>query len=189
MDSQATAGRNVHYTDATGRSVAAIVCVDTAPDGMAALMTMFPDKMPVPMKAVPYSEPPAPGCWSWMPYQKARAATAEGNISESAEPRPATRMSKDYAAHLNDLNERVEALEVAAEKEALARTIADPRVSADSRAIHGGGPDEGQDVPAPIGGFGKGAKSSPPESDVPAPLGGEAPPLTGVPEPPLKEGR
>ena len=148
MNSQATAGRIVHYTDATGRATAAIVCVDAALGGLAALVTFFPDTIPVSMKAVPYSEEPAKGCWSWMPYQKAKAEVAGGNQSESAEPRPVADILDTVKMHLNNLNERVEALEVgpesvtlndlerrvevledirvAAKKEALAAAAADP---------------------------------------------------------------
>lgn len=111
MDPQATAGRIVHYTDATERATAAIVCVDAAPDGLAALLTFFPGKPPTPMRQVPYAERPTPGCWSWMPYQKAKAERPGGNQSESAEPRPTRTTLEDFAAHLNDLNERLEVLE------------------------------------------------------------------------------
>ena len=142
MDPQATAGRMVHYTDATGRATAAIVCVDAEPDGTAALNTFFPGKPAVPMRAVPYSKEPLPGCWSWMPYQKKKAEGAGGNQSESAEPRPLTARPipapgtlEKFAVGLNDLNARVDALEVDAErislaslatKEALAAAAADP---------------------------------------------------------------
>ena len=65
---------------------AAIVNRDTTPDGSAEL-TVFGFGVPQVLSA-PYSEEPGPGCWSWMPYQKAKAETADGNQSESAEPRP-----------------------------------------------------------------------------------------------------
>lgn len=126
MDPQATAGRIVHYTDATERATAAIVCVDAAPDGLASLLTFFPGKQPTPMRSVPYSEQPTAGCWSWMPYQKKKAEIPGGNISESAEPRPARGTLDDIAAHLNDLNERLENLELG--------ELADPANAVPARA-------------------------------------------------------
>lgn len=89
MDPQATAGRIVHYYSGAEQDrspIAAIVNRKAEPDGKAEL-TVFVTP-PVQVIAA-YSETPAPGCWSWMPYQKAKAAQAGGNQSESAEPRPA----------------------------------------------------------------------------------------------------
>ncbi|KKM16676.1 hypothetical protein LCGC14_1683460, partial [marine sediment metagenome] len=135
MDPRATAGRIVHYTDATGRPIAAIVCIDADPDGLVPLTTFFPGKAPTPMRAVPYSEEPIAGCWSWMPYQRAKVEGWGGNQSESAEPRPPDDLRDKLGAWLerrfaeftesvreefNDLNGRIEALEMAGEKEALA---------------------------------------------------------------------
>ncbi len=88
MDPQATAGRIVHYFPCTGPGpVAAIVNVNTARDGHAEL-TVFTPEGPRVFKNVSYVEQPEAGSWSWMPYQKAKAAQAGGNQSESAEPRP-----------------------------------------------------------------------------------------------------
>lgn len=88
MNPQATAGRIVHYyaADHDDAPRAAIVNVDTAPDGLAQL-TVFARVGPLAYSSVKYSEEPTSGCWSWMPYQKAKAETPEGNVSESAEPR------------------------------------------------------------------------------------------------------
>ena len=90
MDPRATAGRIVHYYDIEGGysrgAYAAIVNFDTRPDGLAQL-TVFGFGVPQVLSAS-YSEEPQPGYWSWMPYQKAKAETAAGNQSESAEPRP-----------------------------------------------------------------------------------------------------
>lgn len=87
MDPQATAGRIVHYYSANEDGPrAAIVNRDTGPDGYAELTILRAYGSAV--QKVSYSEQPQPGCWSWMPYQKAKAETAEGNVSESAEPRP-----------------------------------------------------------------------------------------------------
>ena len=89
MDPQATAGRIVHYYspgEEHGEPRAAIVNRDAATDGFAEL-TVFNDGWQQVQK-VAYAEEPSPGCWSWMPYQKAKADTPAGNVSESAEPRP-----------------------------------------------------------------------------------------------------
>ncbi len=87
MDPQATAGRIVHYyAPDGGGACAAIVNRDTGPAGFAQL-TIFGPHGPM-VRDASYSEEPAPGCWSWMPYQKAKADTPGGNQSESAEPRP-----------------------------------------------------------------------------------------------------
>ncbi len=88
MNPQATAGRIVHYYNPEGAAVprAAIVNCDTGPDGYAEL-TVFHNSGPA-IERVSYSEEPQPGCWSWMPYQKEKAETTDGNQSESAEPRP-----------------------------------------------------------------------------------------------------
>lgn len=90
MNPQATAGRIVHYNIGGGLVRAAIVGADTAPDGTACL-TVFLDTGPSVAFGVPYSETPAgaipiSGTWSWMPYQKEKAKTERGNVSESAEP-------------------------------------------------------------------------------------------------------
>lgn len=92
MNPQATAGRIVHYYESNGdghpaSARAAIVNVDTEPDGTAEL-TVFGRRTPLIFTPVNYSEEPVVGCWSWMPYQKQKAETAGGNVSESAEPRP-----------------------------------------------------------------------------------------------------
>lgn len=83
MDPQATAGRIVHYHIPGGQKRAAIVGADTSPDGTACL-TVFYDGGPRVTFAVPYSEEPKDGCWSWMPYQHQKAQTDRGNESESA---------------------------------------------------------------------------------------------------------
>lgn len=93
MDPSATAGRSVHYyvdDDAVSlsESRAAIVNVDTNVLGMAPELTVFFPDGPKVLTNVSYSEKPYGACWSWMPYQQAKAKTTEGNISESAEPRP-----------------------------------------------------------------------------------------------------
>lgn len=86
MDPQATAGRIVHYQPTTHEPVrAAIVNVDTEEDGLAEL-TVFFSHGPMVYHKVRYSEAPSAGAWSWMPYQKAKAETERGNVSESAEP-------------------------------------------------------------------------------------------------------
>lgn len=85
MDPQATCGRMVHYHMAGGQKRAAIVNADTPPDGTACLTVQL-DTGPSVVFAVPYSEEPAVGCWSWMPFQHAKAKTERGNESESAEP-------------------------------------------------------------------------------------------------------
>lgn len=92
MNPQATAGRIVHYFESNGDGLpttprAAIVNVDTEPDGTAQL-TVFGRRQPLIFAPVNYSEEPVAGCWSWMPYQKQKAQTPDGNVSESAEPRP-----------------------------------------------------------------------------------------------------
>ncbi len=107
MNPQATAGRIVHYTDAAGESVAAIVNRETGPDGLAQLTTFFQNG-PMPMKEVPYSEEPAAGCWSWMPYQKTKAREPDGNQSESAELRPE---GDRFAQLMVGINERFNSLE------------------------------------------------------------------------------
>jgi hypothetical protein len=93
MDPQATAGRIVHYHIPGGQKRAAIVGADTAPDGTACL-TVFYDTGPVVTFGVPYSEEPKDGCWSWMPYQHAKAETDRGNESESAELAPKKRSKR-----------------------------------------------------------------------------------------------
>lgn len=89
---QATAGRMVHfYALPAGSAViqarAAVVNKDTEEDGTAEL-TVFWRSGPAAKENVRYSADPALGAWSWMPYQKKKAESAEGNQSESAEPRP-----------------------------------------------------------------------------------------------------
>ncbi len=92
MNPQATAGRIVHYHYMVGDFLsaprAAIVNVNTEVDGTALELTVYWGSGPAVIESVLYSEKPKAGCWSWMPYQKAKAETAEGNQSESAEPRP-----------------------------------------------------------------------------------------------------
>lgn len=66
---------------------AAIVNRDTGENGYAEL-TIFEAGGPRVHPGVSYSEEPQKDCWSWMPYQKAKAETPNGNQSESAEPRP-----------------------------------------------------------------------------------------------------
>ena len=86
MDPQATAGRIVHYSMPGGQKRAAIVNADTPDDGTASL-TVFMDTGPQPLHGVPYSEVEGiVGSWNWMPYQREKAETARGNVSESAEP-------------------------------------------------------------------------------------------------------
>ncbi len=87
MDPQATAGRIVHYHLNYLADRAAIVNVDAQEDGTAEL-TVFFAHGPQVCPGVEYSEEPAPGCWSWMPYQREKAEQPGGNQSESAEPRP-----------------------------------------------------------------------------------------------------
>ncbi len=90
MDPQATAGRIVHYHETDGdstRARAAIVNLDTGPDGTAQLTVQLVTG-PMVFMSVDYSEAPQAGFWSWMPYQKQKAGTPGGNVSESAEPRP-----------------------------------------------------------------------------------------------------
>ena len=94
MDPQATAGRIVHYyyTDRAGQFAgprAAVICEDTAEDGIAEIQVFGTMPPHGGYPSVPYSESPQAGCWSWMPYQKKKAETADGNVSESAAPRPA----------------------------------------------------------------------------------------------------
>jgi len=94
MDPRATAGRIVEfrpdsyatYHDAWSVR-AAIINRVTEEDGTAEL-TVFLTGGPRALRAVRYSEDGERGCWSWMPYQKAKAAELGGNQSESAEPRP-----------------------------------------------------------------------------------------------------
>lgn len=94
MDAQATAGRIVHFYPMDAKSPddvrAAIVNTDTDEHGTAEL-TIFTRAGPIVVERVNYSYDPRPGYWSWMPYQKAKAEMAEGNQSESAEPRPGLR--------------------------------------------------------------------------------------------------
>lgn len=87
MDPQATAGRIVHYYGGVPEPTAAIVNRHTEESGVADL-TVFTPSGPQVKTMVPYSEEPKDFHWSWMPYQKAKAAHAGGNQSESAEPRP-----------------------------------------------------------------------------------------------------
>jgi len=90
MDPHATAGRIVHYYGGLPAPTAAIVNHETEGDGKADL-TVFTPSGPQVRTMVPYSEHPKDYHWSWMPYQKAKAAAAGGNQSESAEPRPSER--------------------------------------------------------------------------------------------------
>lgn len=112
MNPQATAGRIVHYRAAESMiSRAAVVNVDTAEDGLAEL-TIFTRLGPMVYTSVKYSEEPASGRWSWMPYQKEKAQTLDGNVSESAEPRPDPSVA-DFTVrrHLDALTKRLESLE------------------------------------------------------------------------------
>ena len=90
MNPQATAGRIVHVPNDDGTPRAAMVNVDTDKDGLASELTVFTKGGPRILREIPYSEWLTVGHWSWMPYQKLKAETAEGNQSESAEPRPPT---------------------------------------------------------------------------------------------------
>lgn len=116
MNPQATAGRIVHYYAAEHQDAprAAIVNVDTAPDGLAEL-TLFAAVHPLVYTGVKYSEEPTSGCWSWMPYQKEKAQTSEGNVSESAEPRPPDELPAWLDGQLErltkGLNDRFDSLE------------------------------------------------------------------------------
>lgn len=115
MDPHATAGRVVHYypIDGVQNPIAAHVNRGTTEDGQAQL-TVLEATGPRVIQRVMYSESPAPGCWSWMPYQRAKAASAEGNQSESAEPRPDVKLPEAFV-EMNDvvhgLLERVGSLE------------------------------------------------------------------------------
>ena len=86
MSPQATAGRIVHFHTNDGKRPA-IVNADTDEEGVAEL-TVFMPAGPQVCPGVEYSEEPKAGCWSWMPYQRAKAEKEGGNQSESAEPRP-----------------------------------------------------------------------------------------------------
>lgn len=116
MNPQATAGRIVHYTPELQEKgpIAAIVNTEAQPDGQVEL-TVFFTSGPKVMEDVDYSEEPRAWCWSWMPYQKEKAALLEdshiggGNQSESAEPRPGALPGPP--AHLLALEERVRTLE------------------------------------------------------------------------------
>lgn len=82
----------MHYYEKHGDYLAppraAIVNIDTQDDGMALELSLFNTGGVTVLTSVEYSEEPKDGCWSWMPYQKAKAEKAGGNQSESAEPRP-----------------------------------------------------------------------------------------------------
>lgn len=98
MDPHATAGRIVHYyplTEGDLEPIAAQVNRETNDIGTAQL-TVFEVTGPRCIHRVAYSESPAPGCWSWMPYQKEKAEAIGGNQSESAEPRPVVELPKDF---------------------------------------------------------------------------------------------
>ncbi len=85
MDPRATAGRIVHYYHSDEHAaIAAMINQDTEPDGYANI-TVFDPRGPMTMGGIEYSEEPKGGHWSWMPYQKEKAAQAGGNQSESAE--------------------------------------------------------------------------------------------------------
>ncbi|KKK95467.1 hypothetical protein LCGC14_2672520 [marine sediment metagenome] len=92
MDPQATAGRIVHYyyvNPDTGKFEgprAAVICEDTPPDGTAEIQVFGTRPPHGGYPGVRYSESPKAACWSWMPYQRAKAETERGNVSESAEP-------------------------------------------------------------------------------------------------------
>jgi hypothetical protein len=81
-----TPGRIVwYYADETCKPVAAIVNTGRADRANRIELTAF---LPTGPKVVQASEcdmdEPHWGFWSWMPYQRAKAETAEGNESESA---------------------------------------------------------------------------------------------------------
>lgn len=114
MDPHATAGRVVHYYSLweAGRitgPIAAHVNRETTPEGLAQL-TVMEASGPRVIQRVMYSESPKPGCWSWMPYQKAKADAADGNQSESAEPRPVVYTPEDFeklSQHVSEITELV----------------------------------------------------------------------------------
>lgn len=101
MDPQATCGRIVHYHMGGGQKRAAIVNADTPADGTACLTVML-DTGPSVAFAVPYSEEPVSGSWSWMPYQHQKAKTERGNESESAEDVPFPRLGSPSDAETGD---------------------------------------------------------------------------------------
>lgn len=125
MNPQATAGRMVHFFDEHGgmQPRAAVVDIDTAVNGMAQL-TVFESGGPKVHIRVPYSEQPAIGCWSWMPYQKEKAKTPAGNVSESAEPRPGS--FEEFARHV--LAKVVDRIEVIEQRMAAANEAKVPKV-------------------------------------------------------------
>ena len=101
MDPRATAGRIVEFRPDSYATYharvresphawsvrAAIINRITEEDGTAEL-TVFLTDGPRVLHDVRYSENGEDGRWSWMPYQKAKAAELGGNQSESAAPRP-----------------------------------------------------------------------------------------------------
>ncbi len=111
MDPHATAGRVVHYYPIDGEQnpIAAHVNRETTKDGQAQL-TVLECTGPRVIQRVMYSESPTPGCWTWMDYQRAKAASAEGNQSESAEPRPGGPMEViDIRTQILNLTEIIKA--------------------------------------------------------------------------------
>ena len=159
MDSQATAGRIVHYIDATGRAVASIVNRDVGEDGVAQLTTFY-EAGPVPMRSVPYSEEPDKGCWSWMPYQKAKAEAPNGNQSESAEPR-----SKAY------LDTKLDRIQVETDErfEDLKRAVNDLQASAMTEDVEKQPESAPESVSLPPGGQ---PETAPPLEGTPTTEGG-----------------
>ena len=108
MNPQATAGRIVHVPNDDGTPRAAIVNVDTDADGLAEELTVFAKGGPRVMRNVPYAEEPVAGCWSWMPYQKAKTEQPDGNQSESAEPRPDVEVNAEDDIPAKDAETKVE---------------------------------------------------------------------------------
>ena len=186
MDSQATAGRNVHYVEATGRTRAAIVNLDTEGDGVAELTVMFKTGPRV-FPQVPYSEEYEVGCWSWMPYQKAKADLPDGNQSESAEPRPPGQLPQWLERQLErltkGLNGRFEDLEVRLER--AERAVGDLQTStmSENKAAE---PEKETEPDGHIKAPGSGPESAPGSASLPSratapPLGGEPTPEGGGP--------
>lgn len=109
MDPHATAGRVVHYYPLAGafEPMAAHVNKETTKEGLAQL-TILEVTGPRVIQRVMYSESPAPGCWSWMEYQRRKAEQEDGNQSESAEPRPVVYVPEDFerlSQHVSEITE------------------------------------------------------------------------------------
>lgn len=147
MDPHATAGRIVHYhaaaEDLDRGSRAAIVNVDTGEDGLAELTVLF-STGPLVYTSVKYAELPTVGCWSWMPYQKAKAELPNGNQSESAEPRPeksSEDLTKARGGHMASMPEQGQ------RAPDISGAAAGQPDSPPDLAHDGGGPDEAPDTP------------------------------------------